>query len=131
MKIQITPIDEDAVVNGKEHNYLGVKLLVARANNAKFLKKIKFLSEQHRDGGRLKHVSDEKINDIAMKAMAGTVLVGWEPFKVGDELVEFSEENAYNLLKNDSDARESVSGFANNLDNFLVAQEEELLGESA
>ena len=135
-KIQITPLDSNAVTNGKELNYRGVKLLVARAQSTKFLAKFKELSAEHRSNSRVDSIDEKTYEAIMMESMAGTVLVGWQPFVVLDAAekpvtIEYSDENALNLLRNDPDCRDAVSAFAANIDNYLREGVDSLVGEPA
>ncbi len=133
-KLQITPIDNNAVLNGSEFNYRGVKMKIARAQNTQFIKLFKELSKDQKVEGKSSSEIAEGYEETTMQTMAKTVVIDWVPFHVksGGEnvLVEYSPENAYNLLKNDSDAREAISGFANNINNFLTKESNILLGES-
>jgi len=54
--------------------------------------------------------------------MAGTLLVGWEGWRG----VEYSVENAENLLENDVDCRDFISSFAMKIENFIRKDAEDL-----
>jgi hypothetical protein len=70
-----------------------------------------------------------EIAEATMKAMAKHVLVGWSGIVIDGNEIEYSEENAYNLLKNDKDAREFISAYSQKVSNYFEEKKESLLGE--
>jgi hypothetical protein len=129
MDICITPINKDAEENGSWGEYMGVGLLIARGNNTNFRRSFRRLTKPHKreiDKGTL---SDSESESILCQALAESILVGWKNLKVGGKNIEYSVANAKSLLLNDSDCRDYVQNFADDLDNFIKQDEEEVKGE--
>ena len=127
--LRITPLDESAVVEGRWTVYRGVHLLIARANNTKFISYFKKLTAPYKrdmDAGRL---SEEISADILTEAMGKYVLVGWKNFNIGGKEIEYTPENSKSLLLNDSDCRDYVLSFAEDLENFLLEDQDKTVGE--
>lgn len=127
MSLKITPVDESRELEGVARDYFGVTLVVARSQNEKYLKAFKKYSKGIDTTRR--RVDPAEFEDAAIRAMSETILVGWEGFKFNGSDVPYTHENAYELLKNDRDVREFVSGIANDIDNYLSEEKDQLLGE--
>lgn len=128
MSLKITPVDEAKESEGVVRDYFGVKLTIARAENDRYVKAFR---RYHAQAGTPvgKKLDSELLSDLTMKSMAEAVLLGWEGFSFNGEEVPYSHEAAYELLKNDRDVREFVSGVANDLDNYLKEDSDQALGE--
>lgn len=127
-KIRITPV-ADTAETGVEQVYRGVKLKIARANNTRFKKIFRRLTQPYSDQLTKGAIDEQVSEEIYLQCVAETILVGWSNFKVDGEEIPYSTENALELLKNDRDCFDFVMNFANNLDNFLIRDEEELKGK--
>lgn len=103
-KIKIT----NAVPTIKQ-DFKGVLLEIARTNSNDYIKKLRILTKPYQrqmEDGTLDVELDIK---LTCQALAGTVLVGWGPFVLSDgTVIEYTVENASNLLFNDPDCRKFV-----------------------
>lgn len=127
-KLRITPI-ADTAETGVEQVYRGVKLKIARANNTRFKKIFRRLTQPYSDQ-LAKGLMDEQVSEeIYLQCVADAILVGWSNFKVDGDDIPYTTENAVELLRNDKDCLDFVMNFANNLDNFLIKDEEDLKGK--
>jgi hypothetical protein len=114
-------VDATATVT---RDWQGVKLTIARRKTSSVAKKMdKLLTE--RGETTTASLSDVEREEIVTRAMAGTVLVGWENFQIDGEDIPYTEENAEELLLNDEDTLEYVSIISNNLNLFVQARKEE------
>jgi hypothetical protein len=123
--LRITPIDNNAAQDGAWTVYRGVDLKIARAGNDRFAKHFMSASRPHRqdiDKGRLDTKTAER---IMCESMAEGILMDWKNLKVGDQEVEYSKTNAFDLLKNDPDCRDFVQEFARELNNFIEKDKDE------
>jgi hypothetical protein len=109
-----------------EKEYEGVTLRIAPAGNTDSLRKIRQLAKARGDA---EVDVDRELQDIC-EALAGTVLVGWEPFEMGDETIEYSDDNAAALLFHDPQCREFVAQVANDIENFRVKDRQDTLKKS-
>lgn len=112
---------------GVWHPYAGdVEFLIARANNAKFRRRITYFYEKHRrllDGRG--EAAEAKSNEIMATVMAETILMGWKgKVKFQGQLVEYSKPNAEKLLAV-APFREWVSKMANDEHAYKVVKDEE------
>lgn len=127
---RITPVDDNLALGGAVANYLGVPLVIARANNPKFKKIFRTLSRPHQrdiDRGTIK---EEVAESIFCKALAQGILLGWEQDKFPGKL-PYSPENAEDLLLNDEDCRSFVVEFSKTAENYFTEDKEEVLGNSS
>jgi len=125
MKIFIT--DANPMV---KQSFRGVMLEIARSNTNEYLSKLRSLTKPVQ---RLIDAGEFTVEqDVALtaEALAGTVLVGWETFKLpnGDEIA-YSVENAKNLLINDPDCRKFVVDVSREAELFVKKHKEETAGK--
>lgn len=106
-------------------NFLGVQLEIAREKNDAFKRKFNALTKPYNHQVQTGTLSEEKAAELLAFAMAGTVLVGWSNFKINDQVLEYSEENAKALLANDSDCRDFVIEASADFSRFLEDAEDE------
>lgn len=94
-------MDKEAVNDGRWFEFSeGYKLKIAKWYNANHLKKITELCAEIKEGKTIDQLTDEEQFEIECKAMAGTVLTGWEGFDGDDgKAVLFSDKKAYEWLK--------------------------------
>lgn len=126
MAIKITPVNEQLEVDGEWANYRGVKLLIARNNNVNFKRIFKKLTKPYKMAIENDTMREEDSIDILSEAMADSILLDWNNFP-GD--IEYSKENAKELLINDPDCLQFIQEFSNNLSNYLLADRQELAGK--
>lgn len=103
-----------------------VEFLIARANNAKFRRRISYFYEKHRrllDGKG--EAAEAKSNEIMATVMAETILLGWKgKVKMQGQVLEYSKPNAEKILAV-APFREWVSKMANDEHAYKVVKEEE------
>jgi hypothetical protein len=103
-----------------------VEFLIARANNAKFRRRISYFYEKHRrllDGKG--EAAEAKSNEIMATVMAETILLGWKgKVKFQGQVLEYSKPNAEKLLAV-APFREWVSKMANDEHAYKIVKEEE------
>ena len=103
-----------------------VEFLIARANNAKFRRRISYFYEKHRrllDGKG--EAAEAKSNEIMATVMAETVLMGWKgKVKFQGQVLEYSKPNAEKLLAV-APFREWVSKMANDEHAYKIVKDEE------
>lgn len=121
---QITPVDHAKEEDGSWGDYLGVPLLIARANNDKFKKIFRRLSKPHKKQIDKGTIDDETARSIMVKSVSGAILNGWDKTKIPGN-VEYSREMAEALLANDPDCMDYVQEFAADLDNYIKDELEE------
>jgi hypothetical protein len=129
MTLKITPTNSENEEEGSWGEYRGVKLLVARANNNKFKREFKRLSAPHRRAIQKGKLDEETANSIVVRSAAVGLLRGWKNFIVDGKEVEFSLKNAIDLLKSDPDCLDYIQEFADDVDNYIIDEIEDLSKE--
>lgn len=124
MALKITRLDQNKVLEGVPAEYLGVTLRIARQNNIKYLTALKTETEK-RGRKPLNKLPVDVRNQIILRAMAEFVLVGWEEdeFIVDGKPVPYTVENSLELLTNDAECLNFVSGFAMDTKNYIEEME--------
>lgn len=98
-------------------------VLVARAENDRYMACVDRLKKPHRKQIDKKTVSTKIITDITYKAMASTIFLGFRNFVGRDKQpVEDTENMRYKILKYNADLRGNISEFSWDFD------EEESMG---
>lgn len=120
----ITPIDEKAVEEGVWVEYMGVPLRIARWGNAKFSKTFRRLSKPYQREIRNNTLDNETSERLVSEAMADAILLDWDKEKFPGK-VEYSKENAIELLRQDEDCREFVRNAASQAETFYRQEDEE------
>jgi len=117
---EVTPWDDETV------------LVIARYNNSKFRNMQARLMEPHIRAAGRKGVSTEQANEILSKCIAKTILLGWRNLSLEGQPVEYSEEKALELLRDErlADFKETVMAEAQDFENYRLAAFEEDLGNS-
>ena len=117
----ITPINKKKEVEGVDVTYYGVTLTVARANNTNFKHQFRTLIAPYKyQMENNQNIPQDVSEDIMLKCYAKSILVGWKGLKDEDgKEIPYSNEKAYELLKEDEDAFEFVKNQSNNMDSFL------------
>lgn len=130
MKMRITPVNDKASQEGSWTKYRGVDLKVARANNERFQRHFMNASRPHRrdiDKNALDNATAER---ILCGAIAEGILLDWDNFIIDGEVVEYSKENAFELMKQDSDCRDYVQEFSRDLNNYIEEDKTGLISKS-
>lgn len=129
MDIKITPTDHNSEENGVWATYRGVRLLVARANNTNFKNIFRRMSKPHQRDIEKDRLDPDTAEDIMAQSFAVAILLDWDvgTFPGG---VEYSKKNAASLLKNDPDCFQFVKETSEDLDNYLVQDQDDTMGES-
>lgn len=105
------------------------KLLIARANNKNYMNS---LQRQIKENGythaaRTGKVPSEIMGKFAVRAIAETVLLGWEGLKDGKKTPKYSVDEAERLMNESPDFLSYVVSLANDITNFQEAVEEEAI----
>lgn len=129
MSLKITPTDNTKEKEGTWTKYLEVDLKIARSTKPDYVSEIARRMKVFR-GNAKKQVDAIDVIDETCKALAAHILVDWKNFVINGEAVEYSKDNAYELLRNDPDCREFVVDFADDLANFYKEETEEIVGKS-
>jgi len=124
--LKITPTDNELEEQGAWGEYRGVKLLIARGNNIKFKREFKRLSAPHSRAISKGRLDEQTANDIVVRSAAVGLLRGWKNFIVDGEEVEFNVQNAIDLLRSDPDCLDYVQEFADDVDNYIVNEMDEI-----
>ena len=104
----------------------GSRFLIAHMSNLRFQRKLANLRQPHLSKINRNTIDPKLSQEITCKAMAGTILLGWDHVvnNVGEK-VEFTEELAASVLVKQPDVREFVSDYAVNLEHFRDDQIEQ------
>lgn len=104
----------------------GVRLKVARAGNTKYLDAVDKLEAPFRKQIRMGKLSTKKQIDIQCRAMAQGLLVDWEGLTTvqdGNEVeLPYTEENAFLVLRHNTEIRDFVFEFATEAENYRTAE---------
>ena len=130
MELKITPVDKTAEEDGVWADYRGVKLKIARANNERYTREFRRLTRPYQKQIAKNKLDPDLAKEILAKAAAKGLLRDWKDFYINGEKVPFSLENATQLLLNDEDCLDFVTEFAQDMDNYVVEEMEELAKES-
>lgn len=115
--LKITPVGNKAEL-GAEGNYRGVMLRIARNNNSKYKSVFRRLLRPYQKEVENNTLDEATSDEILCAALAEGVLVGWDA-KTFPNNVEYSIDNAKDLLLNDPDCRAFVMDFADDINNYL------------
>lgn len=129
--------DKKVETNGKWIDFgAGGKVLIARIGNPNYKEMLREEMKQYdalRRTGR--SVPEDVTNEILIKCMAHTIILGWEGFSgegmdglglsgMKDGNIPYTPENAIILLNEFKDFRDEVATLATDMENFLVASNE-------
>lgn len=129
--MKITPVNEKLEIYGAEMKYMGTTFIVARANNINFKKHFREVLKPYKNELDRNRLSSEIAEDLMIGTVAKTILVGWKNLKDLDgKEWEYSVANAESLLKDDKDAYEAITEFSENIDNYIIKYEKDILGKS-
>lgn len=103
----------------------GAQVLVARAGNRKYAKKLEKITKPHRHALRSRNMSDDLGDKLLAEAMAGTILLDWKKLEFDGVSLIFSEEKAKELLQTLPDFRRIIDDFSNDINSFKEMDDEE------
>ncbi len=109
--------------------YKGVTFEIGRSGSDEFIEKMDRLRRPFKRQIEKNTIPYSKLRNITAKALAGTVLLGWENFKIDGKDVPFNEENASALLFNDKETSDFIVDIASSTDVFAQEDLEELKGK--
>lgn len=130
MKLQITPINSEAVSEGKWTSYRGVKLKIARSGNDEYSSLFNSLTKPYKFQLQKGTLDDNTMEDIMAEVIAKTILKDWKDFIVNNEKIDYSVANVISLVKNDIDCFSFIQEFSRDLENFLEEEVQETLEKS-
>lgn len=125
--LKITPVGEKAEL-GAVGIYRGVHLTIARMGNDRYKAAFRRLINPYKKEIENNTLDDDTSDEILCEALALGVLINWDA-KTFPGNIEYSKENAKDLLLNDPDCRDFVTEYANDINNFLKDEEEEITKE--
>lgn len=100
----------------------GVRFLIARAGNPKYLRASDKAEAPYRKQLRTGKLSTEKHLEIQCRGMAEGMLLGWEGVGTKEGPLEYTVENAYAVLRHNSDVRDFVIEFATEQENYRTEE---------
>ena len=125
--LKITPVGEKAEV-GSIGTYRGVALKIARMNNSRYKSAFRRLVRPYQKEVENGTLDEATSDNILCEALAEGILVDWNPATFPGN-VKYTKENAKELLLNDTDCRDFVTEFADDINNYLDEDEEEVTKE--
>lgn len=128
--MKLTPIDSKKEIEGSEMFYMGIKLIIARANNVKFKRMFRETLKPHKRDFDKGILSEEIAEDLMTGCIAKTILVGWEDLvdKDGKEW-PYTVKNAEALLSEDRDVYDAITEFSEDIDNYITKSEDDTKGK--
>ena len=121
--IRITKTDLDKEKNGVWTEYEGVEILVARMNNASFLRALNSKAKSTVEGS-LQGMASEKSDALMIEVMSEHILLDWKPFEYDGIETPYNQDNAISLLTHDPDFRDYLSDYSRNVSNFMQDKED-------
>lgn len=126
--LKITPVGEKAEL-GATASYRGVKLKIARLNNTRYKAAFRRLTRPYQKEIESNTLDDTTSDDIYCQALAEGILLSWDKSTFPGN-IEYSVDNAKDLLLNDTDCRDYVVAYASDINNYLDEQEKLVTKES-
>ena len=120
MKVQIEASKLDT--DGTWANYSGAQFLIARAGNIRFLNAIDKYERPHRKARARGTLGTDKEIEIQCRSMAEGILLGWKGIETVDGPLEYTAENAYAVLRHNSELREFITEFATDQLNYRTEE---------
>lgn len=123
-------IDKVAAEDGKWFPVPGdsgdVEFLIARINNPEWVRVTKELMKPYKGASRSRMLGQKVRDEITIKAMARTILLGWRgDLRVDEKDFPYSVENAERMLTDYPDARDFVSDRSTDLDEYRIIEDED------
>lgn len=125
MELRITPIDDAKQDSGVWATYRGVELLIARSTTARYVRELRRMQKPYQKQLAQGTHDPQRFQTDVHRAVAKCLLLDWRGLIVNGEEIPYSEDNAFQLLEQDPDAREFIAEFSTNIDNFLNEELEE------
>ena len=126
MEIKITKNDADKELNGIWQEYFGVEFRIARFRNNNFMRQLR----QKSKGRRVNlDIYDAHKNKVIIEVMADTILLEWKNLFINGQEIPYNRDNAISLLTNDKDCLDFISTISMDMENYLLDDEEDLVGE--
>jgi len=125
--LKITPVGNKADL-GAWGYYRNVKLKIARLNNNRYKAAFRRLMKPYQKEIDNNTLDDDTSDRIICESLAEGVLVDWDKSTFPGE-VEYSKENAIDLLLNDPDCRLFVMDYAGDINNYLEDEEAKVTKE--
>lgn len=123
---KIFGVDKNKEVDGVWENITeDIRIKIARIGNPRYQKAIQKYMRPHRRTIRRGTVDDSIIEQCVIKAMADTVLLGWEGVEEDGKALVYSRDEAERLLTDYREFREQVSEIASELEAFRAEEDEE------
>lgn len=122
MMLNICAVNDDLKTKGAWVEFNGARFLVAYARNPEYIKTMKALSKPHEQAIKKDKLDPEVANELYCKALAKTILLGWENVGDGKNAIEYSVEVAENALRNNDDIREFIVAFSEDISNYRIEQ---------
>ena len=120
---KVFAIDPALANDGKWFDYRdGSRVRVARLNNDKFRKIVRMKLKPY---GMVRNVPDQVMDDVTCRAMAESILLGWDGFTSNGQPLTYSTETAHQLLKALPDFRDEISQFATAFEEYVKEGQEE------
>ena len=109
----------------------GARVLVARVGNDRFTERYKRLGKGLQRQIDRNTLPKDKSQAIFITILAETILLDWEGLAVKGVPIEYSKDNAKEMLKRYPDFRQFVWDIANDAEIFRIRDREEDLGNSS
>ncbi len=117
LEVQIEVADAD--IDGVWAEYKpGVKFLIARAGNSKFLYAVDKYEKPHRKAKNRGTLATEVEIEIQCRAMAEGILLDWTGLKTSTGPLEYTRDAAFKVLRHNVELREYISDFATEQNNY-------------
>lgn len=129
-KLKLTPTDSTKEIEGQWTSYYNVDLLIARTSKPSYTNELMRVSKSIKNKLDRNAVNNDEMTEIMCRAISKHLLLGWKNFRIGEDDIEYSRENAYHLLKNDLDLRNFVLEYAEDASNYHREEIDEKVGES-
>jgi len=120
-------LDKDAKATGVWIEFGGgASIKIASFDNPSFTEAFRKATKPYNDLG--KKPDDEEQIEIMCRSMSQFIVLDWKGIYDGDDLLEFSPENAYRLLKELEWIRAKIVSEAQSLSNFKAKAREDTEG---
>lgn len=126
--LKITPVGDKADL-GAPAIYRGVELKIARMNNTRYKTAFRRVTRPYQKEIETNTLDDKTSDELYCQALAEGILVDWNKTTFPNK-VEYTIDNAKDLLLNDTDCRDFVISFASDINNYLEEQEKLVTKES-
>lgn len=125
-------VDKQAEVEGRWFDYTdGSKLRIARKGNRNYTKLLRQLGKKNKAYFAGKDdAAHDKADDMLREVAAHTILLDWKNVEMGGQLVKYTPEVGLQVFKQYPDFFERVMEFAEEMENFLVEEEQAAVGNS-